>query len=88
MVRFTLALVAATVLLLNAGTAHGVTIPSHTADAAEDGSNDALTTGAAARARADVQIRRVKNLLVTKSGDEDEAYETLEMLQKQLRGQN
>lgn len=49
---------------------------------------DAVTTGAAVRARADVQIRTLRELLVVKSGaDEDRAFNRIEQLQKQLRGQ-
>ena len=52
--------------------------------------DDALTTGAAARAKADVQIRRIRGLLVSSkaSTDTDAAYQQMVQLQQQLRGEN
>ena len=50
--------------------------------------DDALTTGAATRAKADVQIRRIRGLLVTKTGEQaDAAYQQMVKLQQQLRGE-
>jgi hypothetical protein len=50
--------------------------------------DSALTTTAAARARTDVQIRRIKSLIVKRQVNQEAAYEQLERLQKNLRGQN
>ena len=46
-----------------------------------------LMTSVAERAEADVQIRRIKNLLLTQEIDGDAAFEELEKLQNSLRGQ-
>lgn len=79
------AFVAAT-LLLAAAVAEGVTPAAMIKDA---DSVDSMTTGAAVRARADVQIRRIKSLMLTKGAqDTDADFEELEKLQKDLRGQN
>lgn len=77
-----------------ASIAQGVTL---TAGAGESQSAlESLTTGVAIRARADVQIRRIKNILVTKTdldamsnegSSKEQAYERLERLQKDLRGE-
>ena len=84
--RLTAKIVLALVCLLFANAANAVT------DAAPHGAagtkDEWVTTGAATRARADVQIRRIRSLLVSKNGDDDTAYRQLETLQKQLRGQN
>lgn len=45
-----------------------------------------VTTDAAERAQADVQIRRIKNLLISQEIDGDEAFDELEKLQKSLHG--
>ncbi len=44
-----------------------------------------VTTTAALRARAEVQIRRIKTLIVSKQTDDDAAYEALERYQRELR---
>ncbi len=73
-------------LLLTAAVAEGVSPATLIKDADRV---DAVTTGAAVRARADVQIRRIKSLIVTKgSTDNDADFDRLEKLQKDLRGQN
>jgi dUTPase len=46
-----------------------------------------VMTNVAERAEADVQIRRIKNLLLTQEVDGEAAFEELEKLQKSLRGQ-
>ncbi len=48
---------------------------------------DSVTSNAAVRARADVQIRRIRSMIVTKETDSDADYSRLERFQKQLRGE-
>jgi hypothetical protein len=73
-------------LLLTAAVAQGVTSESLVKEA---DSVAAVTPEAAVRARADVQIRRIRGLIVSKrTTDDDAAFDRLEKLQKQLRGQN
>lgn len=48
---------------------------------------DSVTTGLAARARTDVQIRRIRNMIINRQGDRETAYRELERLQKNLRGE-
>ena len=62
--------------------AHGVTATTMIKDAE---SVSSVTTTAALRARADVQIRRIKTLIVSKQTDDDAAYEALERYQRELR---
>ncbi len=85
--RRTIEIVVAASLLLTAAVAEGVT-PAPLVKDAE--SVDSVTTGAATRARADVQIRRIKNLMLSKGAteDTDADFDRLEKLQKDLRGQN
>lgn len=76
----------ATSLLMTAAVAEGVT-PSALVNDAD--SVASVTTGAATRARADVQIRRIKSLMLSKGAqDTDADFDRLEKLQKDLRGQN
>jgi len=75
------------VLVLAAGTAASswaVTNESVTRDA---DNVDSVTTGLAARARTDVQIRRIRSLIIQRTGDREAAYRELERLQKNLRGE-
>ncbi len=84
--RFLSQALVAVALLLPANIASGVT----RGDLVEQDTDDtqAVTTGAAVRANADVQIRRVKGLLFSKSSEkvQDQAFERLQKLQKELRG--
>lgn len=74
------------VCTLTATAAEAVTSPGQPKGADRQ---EAMTTGAATRARADVQIRRIRELLVSKKmTDDDATYKELETLQRQLRGQN
>jgi hypothetical protein len=53
------------------------------------GGESAVTSGAMSRARADIAIRRIRSVIVSKASvDDDQTFEHLEKLQKQLRGQN
>jgi hypothetical protein len=61
---------------------------TRTAPAQASDQDSALTTTAAVRARTDVQIRRIKSLIVKRQVNQEAAYEQLERLQKNLRGQN
>lgn len=72
--------------LLPATVAHGVTAAAPVKDVESVAS---VTTSAAVRASADVQIRRIKNLMVSKIGDSetDLAMDRLKKLQKDLRGE-
>lgn len=70
--------------LLPAAIAEGVTEAPVIRDAE---SVATVTTGAATRARAEVQIRRIKTLILTKATDSDADYLQLEKLQKDLRGE-
>ena len=47
-----------------------------------------VTTDFAERAEAEVQIRRIKNMLITQIIDGDAAFEKLEKLQHSLHGSN
>ena len=83
-----LALVAG-LLLLPAGVARGVAADAPVLEAGVH-TDAALTPTAAARARADVQIRRIKTIIVSRSaarGDQDAAFDQLERLRKSLRGE-
>lgn len=70
--------------LLPAAIAEGVTQEPIIRDAEPLSS---VTTGAATRASAEVQIRRIKTLMLTKTSDSDAEYDRLEKLQKDLRGE-
>lgn len=83
--KFLVATVFAVAMFLPSMVAEGVTAQPVVRDTE---AIDNVTTGEAARARADVQIRRIKNLIVTRNTDDDADYERLEKLQKQLRGEN
>lgn len=48
---------------------------------------EALTPLDAMRALTDVQIRRIKNMIVNRQVNQDTAYEELQRLQKNLRGE-
>lgn len=80
---------AATVLVLagvslNGAIAVGVTATDMIRDAEAVSS---VTPGAAIRAHADVQIRRIKTLIITRNSDRDADFQQLEKLQKDLRGE-
>ncbi len=84
--RRALELALAATVMMTAAVAEGVTPVSFIKDAEQIGQ---VTTGAAVRARADVQIRRIKSLLVSKGAQDNDAdFDKLEKLQKDLRGQN
>ena len=84
--RRALEIALAATVMMTAAVAEGVTPASFIKDAEQIGS---VTTGAAVRARADVQIRRIKSLLVSKGAQDNDAdFDKLEKLQKDLRGQN
>lgn len=68
--------------MLPATLAHGVTSSTMIKDPE---SVSSVTSTAALRARADVQIRRIKTLIVSKQTDDDAAYEALERYQRELR---
>ncbi len=71
--------------LLSAQVAQGVTGAAFVKDTE---SVDSVTTSAAVRANADVQIRRIKNLMVLKKTDsEDQAMVRIQRLQRDLRGE-
>ena len=71
-------------VLLGSTNAYGVSSNATVTDSAD---MDHVTTSMAERAEADVQIRRIKSLLLTQEVDGDAAFEELEKLQKSLRGQ-
>jgi hypothetical protein len=79
---WTVILVASACFLLPATIANGVTPATMIKDPEAVSS---VTTSAALRARADVQIRRIKTLIVTRQADDDTAYEQLEKYQRDLR---
>lgn len=71
--------------LLAAQAAHGVAAAPLVKDAE---SVDSVTTSAAIRANADVQIRRIKNLMVTTRIDaEDQSIVKIQRFQRDLRGE-
>mgnify|MGYP006232074653 CR=1 FL=1 len=71
-------------IMLPSGIASGVTSNLVIADEPEAISH--VTTGAADRARTDVQIRRIKNLIITQNDDGDRVFEQLEKLQQKFHG--
>jgi hypothetical protein len=72
-------------LLLPCGNAFGATTPTLVRDRVEVGE---VTTVAVTKAQSDVQIRRIKNLLVNRrSKNSEAAFKKLEKLQKSLRGE-
>ena len=71
--------------LMSAQVAEATTSASLAKDAE---SVDSVTTSAAVRANADVQIRRIKNLMVIKKVESmDTAMIKIERLQRDLRGE-
>jgi hypothetical protein len=77
--------VAVAACLLTSAVAQGVT-PNKLLKEADH--VDSVVSGAAARAQAEVQIRKIKSLIITRTTTDDEAtYDRLEKLQKQLRGE-
>ena len=62
----------------------GITSPAHVKDA---DSIAILTTTAAVRAVADVQVRRIRSLIISKKTDDERDYDRLEKYQRELRGE-
>ena len=70
------------VLAVSVPTACAITRPSPVDAVVEQ----ALTPLDAVRAQTDVQIRRIKSMIVNRQLNQDAAYELLQRLQKNLRG--
>ncbi len=82
MVRLIIKVTLAATLYISASEAYGVV----TQGQQNQEEATSLTTIAAARASADVQIRRIKASMATNIGDTDKDMERLEALQSQLDG--
>lgn len=77
-------IIIAATLTMSAQVAQAVTVGEL---AQEKEGIDSVTTSAAVRANADVQIRRIKNLMVLTKSGEDQAMIKIQRLQKELRGE-